>query len=143
MQIVQVHYCVNDVIQMLPTKVFLEQNDDGEPTSVCYEVQGYQSLPVDSTEFAVKNLQKALPQNMKIAACQTCMFGNFNPYGDMDNEIFCLKGLDVQNKRDVCAAFEGEEQISERSRTLLAFCSAYKPINENERYTYNDWAYLK
>ncbi|WP_010074051.1 hypothetical protein [Clostridium cellulovorans] len=56
-------------------------------------------------EYAIKYLQKALPSNISIACCQSCRYGNFCPYGDNDNEVFCFKNLTPQNKADVCEIF--------------------------------------
>lgn len=136
--VLQVYYAIDDEIQALPTTVFLQHDEDGELISVHFEVQDYRSAPTSCSELAVKNLQRALPSNMKITACQTCMFGNFNPYGDMDNEIFCLKGFVVRNKMEVCEIIQKAE-THERKRTLLAFCADYKPIDNKAYYTYNDW----
>ena len=56
-------------------------------------------------EFAVIDLQRQLPDDFLIACCQTCEHGNFNPYGDLENEIFCLIDYRPIGKRDVCDIF--------------------------------------
>lgn len=75
--------------------------------------------------------------------CQTCRYGNYCPFGDNEDEIFCLNGFDVKNKEDVCNLTEfsekGESIRIERSRKLLDHCEKYKPINHKKYYTYNDF----
>ncbi|MEQ6353698.1 hypothetical protein ABNX05_03645 [Lysinibacillus sp. M3] len=84
------------------------------------------------------NLQKVLLQIIKIASCQSCRYGNFCPFVDIDNEVFCLKDIEVNDKRDVCDVFSSHTSLEKRRRHLLDFCPNYMPISE-EYYTYNDW----
>lgn len=93
-----------------------------------------------SLEYAIKNVQKALPNNISILSCMSCRHGNFNPYGDLENEIFCLKDITIRSKQDVIEMFEtGEEEMQQRVRELLFYCQDYQRISKKEKYTYNDW----
>lgn len=138
-----VNYLIDDKLSMLPTNALTERTIDGELESVQYEIflenQHVISKRSDVTELGVKNFQKALPKNIRIAACQTCRYGNFSPYGDDDNEIFCLREFEFSNKSEVCDLFSDARNLEKRKRHLLDFCSNYKPISLIEYYTYNDW----
>lgn len=137
-----VNYLIDDILTAIPTKVFYVQVEDDELKDIHYEFflgdHHFISKASDVTELAIKNLQKVLPKNIIIASCQSCRYGNFCPYGDNDNEVFCLKGIEIFNKNDVCEFFSLGKDV-ERRRHLLDFCQNYKPISPKEQYTYNDW----
>ena len=139
-----VHYIIDGKITVLPTKMFYEQLDGDEFQNIRFEVRlnnhQIQSKLSDSVEYAVQYLQKELPDNIGISCCQSCRHGNFNPFGDLENEIFCLKDKNPRDKYDVADIFsEQDKSFETRSRKLLDYCKDYKPISENEKYTYNDW----
>ena len=144
MDTVNVHYVIDGNISVIPTNMFYEEIDEDEFQNVHFEVvvnnRHIQSKLSDSVEYAVKYLQKELPDNIAIACCQSCRYGNFNPYGNMENEIFCLKDKTPQSRWDVVEIFsEPNASFHERSRKLLDICMDYKPISNDEIYTYNDW----
>ncbi|MGM9951030.1 MAG: hypothetical protein ACI33P_12935 [Lysinibacillus sp.] len=142
--IVNVHYIIDGNISVIPTSMFYEEMDEAEYRNVHFETivnnHPIQSQSSSSMEYAVKYLQKELPDGISIACCQSCQYGHFNPYGDMENEIFCLKDKAPQRREDVVEIFsEPDVSFHERSRKLLAICKDYKPISNGEIYTYNDW----
>ena len=95
-------------------------------------------------EGAVHALQKALPVNVKIACCQTCRHGNFDPFGDWDDKIYCLVNHNPNNKIDVCDIIVLDNAATDNllpRYELLHWCDKYKRINMDEHYTYNDWEY--
>ena len=73
------------------------------------------NVVVEGVEYAINEnsymegsiicLQKQFPKSIKIACCQTCRHGNFCPFGDNDNEIFCLKNFTPKDKSDVVDIF--------------------------------------
>ncbi|MFJ7935532.1 hypothetical protein [Sporosarcina sp. NPDC096371] len=139
-----VNYIIDGKITVIPTKMFYEQLDEDELQNIGFEVKvnnhQIQSKLSSSIEYAVKYLQKELPDNIGIACCQSCRHGNFNPFGDLENEIFCLKDKTLLNRDDAVKTFsKRDKSFGTRSRKLLDFCKDYKPISENEKYTYNDW----
>lgn len=148
--ILNVNYIIDGILSVIPTKMIYEKSNKDEIKNIHYEINFenycFKSNTYDDTEFAIKNLQQVLPQNISIACCQSCRHGNFCPYGDNDNEMFCLKDMIYNNKSDVCEIFDTCENYSKnydflrtRRRKLLDFCTDYKPISYNEYYTYNDW----
>ncbi|MCM3006126.1 hypothetical protein [Priestia koreensis] len=141
--IIHVHYDIGESIMVIPTKMVYKQLE-AEIHSVQFQLhtnhQFIQSEACDSIEYAVKHLQKNLPVNMKVVCCQSCRHGNFNPFGDVENEIFCLKDQTLVDKKDVVDIFSNQDpSFGKRSRKLLDFCEDYKPIDEHKTYTYNDW----
>lgn len=139
-----VNYIIDGKIKDIPTKIFYEKIDEDEFQNTHFEVlvnnKHIQSTSSNSIEYAVKYLQKGLPNDIGIACCQSCLHGNFNPFGDYENEIFCLKDKKPLNKNDVVEIFSKQDKsFRARSRRLLDYCKDYKPISENEKYTYNDW----
>jgi hypothetical protein len=122
------------------------QIDEDEIDNIHFEVNfGSHHIKSDAsniTELAIANLQRALPPNIKIASCQSCRHGNFCPFGDRDNEVFCFKDIEINDKSNLCKLFSDNINcIKIRSRKLLDFCKDYKPISHSEYYTYNDWDY--
>ncbi|GAA0180860.1 hypothetical protein SH2C18_34800 [Clostridium sediminicola] len=139
-----VNYIIDDILSVIPTKVIYQQSNKNEIQNIHYEINfenhRFISNASDDTEFAIINLQRVIPPNISIACCQSCRHGNFCPYGDNDNEIFCLKNMIFNNKSEICKIFtEDYDVLRKRSRKLLDFCTDYKPISHNVYYTYNDW----
>jgi len=107
------------------------------------DVKYISSKSFDCMEYAIINLQKQLPNNIHIVCCQSCKYGNFCPYGDAENEIFCLIDYNPKDKMDVANIFTefwAEKEVLQRNE-LLYWCEKYQKIN-NDYFTYNDWAYI-
>lgn len=142
--ILMVNYIIDGMLYVIPTKMIYEQLNEDEIRNIHYEINFENHFVITNvcnyTEGSIINLQRVLPKNIIVACCQSCRYGNFCPYGDNDNEIFCLKNMTPKNKSDVCKIFiENYDSLTGRSRRLLDFCTDYKPISHNEYYTYNDW----
>jgi hypothetical protein len=147
--VLTVNYLIDDLIVSLPTKMiydtkFIEVINEEELQSVHFEVEINQKLYIsqssDVTELSIKHLQKELPESIRIVSCISCRHGNYCPYGDQDNEIFCFKDMKFSNKSDVVDVFSTQDlAIQERCRKLLDYCMDYKQILINEYFTYNDW----
>lgn len=90
-------------------------------------------------EYAVMAFQKMLPENIKIACCESCRHGNFCPYGDQENEVFCFKDKVFSEKMDVCNEFTNEKEYWTRSKKLLDYCDDYEPMDHENHYTYTSW----
>ncbi|MFJ5714280.1 hypothetical protein [Neobacillus sp. NPDC093127] len=143
-----VNYIIDGTLKVKPTKMFYEQLDEDKMQNIHFKIQlnnqHIYSNSSNSTEYAIKYLQKELPDNISIACCQSCRHGNFNPYGDMENQVFCLKDKTPRNRDEVVEIFSKQDKSLERRiRKLLDFCKDYKPISPNEKYTYNDWGLEK
>jgi hypothetical protein len=93
--ILQVSYIIDDILVTIPTKAISEQSLGNEVQNIRYEVtlEGNHivSEARSDTESAIVKFQEVLPLNISIACCQSCRHGNFCPFGDCDNEIFCLE----------------------------------------------------
>jgi hypothetical protein len=104
------------------------------------EVEYINSREFDTMELAIIDFQKVLPANVQIACCQSCGHGNFCPYGDNENEIYCLKNYSPDNKMDVVDIVNADKEFMLPKHELFYWCNDYKKINEIN-YTYNDWKY--
>ena len=140
--VLNVHYIIDGKTTIKRTKMFYETLDEDEIQNVHFEAQ-FNNQHIHSklhsvAEYAVRYFQQALPDDVRIACCQSCLHGNFNPFGNLGNEIFCLKDMSLRNKEDVVGFF-AKQTYRSRSRKLLDFCQDYKPIDDDEKYTYNDW----
>ncbi|KJS03805.1 MAG: hypothetical protein VR68_00530 [Peptococcaceae bacterium BRH_c4a] len=143
-KILNVNYIIDNALSLISTKMVYDHLGDDDLQHIHFEINiGNQYLisnPSNDTEIAVINLQKVLPANVSIACCQSCRYGNFCPYGDNDNEIFCLKDMTPNNKFDVCEIFSNDYDLARsKCKILLGYCADYMPISHDEYYTYNDW----
>lgn len=87
-------------------------------------------------------MQNQLPKGVYIKCCVTCRHGNFCPYGNYPDEIFCTKDVTIKNCGDVCrytADIEKERQNRLRKSTFC--CNDYK-IQTEDFFTYNDFLYF-
>ena len=143
-----VNYLIDGKLSIKQTKMFYEQLNEDEMKNIHFEVQlnnhRIYSKSSDSIEYGIKYLQKQLPDNVNIACCQSCRHGNFNPIGDIENQLFCLKDKTICNRNDVVEIFSKQDiDLETRRRKLLDFCNDFQPIAHNEKYTYNDWGLEK
>lgn len=86
------------------------------------------------------DLQRKLPEDVKIACCMTCRHGNMCPYGNVENQLFCTKGLKINNKEDMCNLFDKTDSFEERAVASLDCCDDFV-YQSDEYYTYNDYLY--
>ncbi len=158
--ILNVHYLIDDILTVIPTKMYYEESkifykrhnkkemcdEDSEEFFIEkinihfeFNIDGNDiiSIAKNDMEYAIKYLQKSLPSNISLACCQSCKHGNFNPYGDNENEIFCLKGIVNKHENDVIEYFRANGNLV--IKKLLNYCNEYEPIDQNNYYTYNDW----
>ena len=103
--------------------------------NIAYQGNGSDYLWVD----AFADLQKKLPEDVKLACCMTCQHGNMCPFGNKPNELFCTKNITANNKIDVCDLFSNPEFIK-NSVSYCDYCDKFAYQNENV-YTYNDYLY--
>jgi len=105
-------------------------------------------------ESAVIDLQKQLPKNIKIECCQSCKHGNFCPYGNADNEIFCFINYPLKTVNDVIDIFDvlvktahtknefwNWDYVALPHYDLLHWCDEYQKIVDADYYAYNAWIY--
>jgi len=87
---------------------------------------------------AVADLQKKLPEGVSIRSCLSCRYGNLCPYGNATEQIFCLKGLEVSGKMDVCDVFDQDGVMNNRQKNYFDCCEDWA-CHTCERYCYNDF----
>lgn len=102
-----------------------------------YQGSGTDYLWVDT----FVDLQRKLPDDVKIACCMTCQHGNMCPYGNATNELYCTKGLLFNNKMDVCNLFDSTEVYSQMKVFSYNYCDNFV-YQSDKYYTYNDFLLL-
>ncbi len=90
---------------------------------------------------AFADLQKKLPNGVKIQCCLTCRHGNMCPVGNKPGEIFCTKDVIPKEKSDLYYYTEEESERKKRSRNYTDLCEDYKE-QSSDFFTYNDFPYL-
>jgi len=123
-------------------KSILSYNEEAELNCIKLKitvdgVEYVSSKEFTGLEYAVIDIQKQLPDFMKIACCQTCKYGNFCPFGDVENEIFCFMAHTPKDKMDVVDIFSTACDGLPK-HDLLFWCRNYQMITDGY-YTYNDW----
>ena len=109
--------------------------------SLTYEEVEYKGYGTDFLwTDAFADLEIKLPNDVKIACCMTCRHGNMCPYGDVENQLFCTKDLEINSKWDMCNLFNQTNPFEERLVSSLDFCEDFVYQSE-EYYTYNDYQY--
>jgi hypothetical protein len=83
-------------------------------------------------------LQKSLPEGVKIKCCLSCRHGNFCPYGNKNDEIYCLKNDSPKNKLDVCDLLNGDKDLTAKRKDVSFICPDYREASEGH-YAYNDY----
>ncbi len=74
---------------------------------------------------AFADLQKKLPEGVKIKCCLTCRHGNMNIYGNKPGEIFCMQDVLITTKMDLCPYMENFDEMDKRSRDYTDVCEGY------------------
>ena len=89
---------------------------------------------------AFADLQKKLPDNVKIQCCLTCRHGNMCPVGNAPGELFCTKDIIITQKSDLFFYTEDDTERKSRSRDYTNVCEKYEEQSK-DHYTYNDYLY--
>ena len=115
-------------------KVFdveMQFDEDTEIDKFSMFIDGEKLELTGSTESIFMELSKILKDKYEIHSCYTCRYGNFCPYGDQDNEIFCINDFEPKCKEDVLFIFQDEEEMKKRKRTLFDICSGFKHCSDD------------
>ena len=98
--------------------------------------QGSDRLWVD----AFADLQKKLPDDVRIKCCLTCRHGNMCPVGNSPDEIFCTQDVTITQISDLYFYTEDPAEREKRSREATGVCENYIE-QSNSCFTYNDYLY--
>ncbi len=85
-------------------------------------------------------LEINLPENVKLACCMTCRYGNMCPYGNKENQLFCTKDIKITSKEAMCDLFDQTDPFEDRAVASLDFCEDFI-YQSDDYYTYNDYLY--
>ncbi len=107
--------------------------------SLTYNGKEYKGVGSDYIdEYTVSDLEKNLPDDVRVQCCLACRHGNMCPYGNSDGEVFCTKDLMINSKEDVCNLFDYTDPFEERSVNSLHYCEDFK-FQSDDFYTYNSY----
>ena len=87
---------------------------------------------------AFADLQKQLPNGVRLKCCLTCKHGNMCPVGDKPGELFCTKDVIIAKKSDLYFYTEDKVQRMKRARRYCDICADYQPQSD-AYFTYNDF----
>lgn len=87
---------------------------------------------------AFADLQKNLPDDVKLRCCLTCRHGNLCPAGNKAGEVFCTKDVIIKSKNDAFNHTVERDECEKRSRSYTDICEDYAEQTK-EYYTYNDY----
>ncbi len=89
-------------------------------------------------EDAYANLQKQLPEKVKLFCCVACRHGNCCPVGNAPNELFCTKDVSISCKTDLFYYTEDDKERQKRSKHYADHCDDFQPQTA-DFFTYNDF----
>ena len=106
-----------------------------------YEEQGYFGYGTDFLWLdAIAELENKLPGDAHFECCLTCRFGNHCPYGNNEDELFCMKGCEIKDKSDLCFYLNENniypDENKKRLKRYSDYCEDYQAFSD-EFYTYN------
>jgi len=125
--------------------LYLKSSDEIVTTGVEYQFDEHKDLAKvklvvdeniievssDCAESVFRKLSRILSDRYEIHSCYTCRYGNFCPYGDRENEIFCINDFAPKSKEDILFIFQDRAEMDKRSHTLFDICDEHKPCGNN------------
>ena len=123
------HLKVLDKIKVFDVE--MEFDEDTEIDRFSTLIDGEKIELTGNTESIFMELSKILKDKYKIHSCYTCRFGNFSPFGDQDNEIFCIDDFEPKSKSDLFFLYEDAEERKKRCRTLFEVCEKFQPCSDD------------
>ena len=101
-----------------------------------YEGYGKDYFWVES--FA--DLQKKLPDGVRLNCCLNCRHGNMCPFGNPPGEVFCTNGEIINSKDDMISYIDNNPEWYKNSRFYTDVCESFVEQTD-DYYTYNDYLY--
>ena len=90
---------------------------------------------------AFADLQKHLPENVKLKCCLACRYGNMCAVGNYPDEVFCTKDVEIKQIDDLYFYTEDGAERKKRSRHYTDMCDSFCD-QSRDFFTYNDYLYL-
>lgn len=110
----------------------------------CLRYNGKDYRGVSGDEYWIESfadLQRRLPDGVKVQCCLTCRFGNLCPTGNNIDELFCTKDVAITGKRDLYFYTEDPAQREARRCGCCHICDDFQPQSK-DCYTYNDFLHF-
>ena len=109
--------------------------------SVVYKDKTY--IGIGSSELfadAFADLSSKLPDDVVVACCMTCKFGNMCPFGDVPGELYCTKNYQVKDKGELAELCNDDIFRNNTKVSFDSFCSSFSH-QSIDYFTYNDYRY--
>lgn len=90
---------------------------------------------------AFADLQKQLPDHVKLTCCLTCRHGNWCPAGNKPGEVFCTKDVIIKDKLDAFFYTVEDPKRDKRACDYTHVCEDFQAQTE-DYYTYNDYLHF-
>lgn len=139
-------YCLpiqtpDGIIKLEINRTVVNKDDENMSVTVSTTVRGKNHFyQTETTEEALIQLAKSLPEKWHIKSCISCRYGHFCPVGNYDNELFCVTDFAPKDPRDLWHVTEDERERKNRSRTLFDCCEHYKEQVE-DYFTFSNYYY--
>jgi len=86
------------------------------------------------------DLQKRLPDGVRLKCCLNCRHGNMCPFGNEPGEVFCTNGANIQSKDDMISYIDDNPEWYKNERFYTDVCEDFMEQSD-DYYTYNDYLY--
>ncbi len=86
------------------------------------------------------DLQKRLPDGVRLKCCLNCRHGNMCPFGNPPGEVFCTNGAIIQSKDDMISYIDDNPEWYKNERFYTDVCEDFMEQSD-DYYTYNDYLY--
>lgn len=136
---IPVTYIISGKPTQISTKLSYEWDDEEDYICKLELVVTIEGVTYKVNGFA-HALRKLLLQHIKIVCCGSCRHGNYCPYGDNENEIFCFKDKVFEKKFDICDEFTNEKEYWTTSpliMTAITHTTIGDYINQFSNLTYH------
>ncbi|MBQ7326923.1 MAG: hypothetical protein IJW93_05570 [Clostridia bacterium] len=86
------------------------------------------------------DLQKRLPDGVRLKCCLNCRHGNMCPFGNPPGEVFCTNGAIINSKDDMISYIDDNPDWYKNERFYTDVCEDFMEQTD-DYYTYNDYLY--
>ena len=86
------------------------------------------------------DLQKKLPDGVRLKCCLNCRHGNMCPFGNAPGKVFCTNGAIIQSKDDMISYIDDNPEWYKNERFYTDVCEDFVEQTD-DYYTYNDYLY--
>ena len=109
--------------------------------SIVYKDKNY--IGIGSSDLyadAFADLSRKLSDDIVVACCMTCKYGNMCPFGDVPGELHCTKNFQIKDKSELAELCNDDNFWNNTKVSFDSNCNQYDH-QCIDFYTYNDYRY--